>query len=59
VRTLQERLERTATVRRGLDLVSEMEAIARRVRALPELDARTDEEILGYNEHGLLGRHGN
>ena len=30
-------------------------AIADRVAAMPELDARTEDEILGYNEHGLFG----
>ena len=31
-----------------------VDRIVRRVKALPVLDNRTDEELLGYNKHGLL-----
>jgi antitoxin VapB len=34
-------------------LLSEMQAIRRRVARLPELDGRSDEEIIGYDEHGI------
>jgi antitoxin VapB len=34
-------------------LLSEMQAIRRRVARLPELDSRSDEEIIGYDEHGI------
>jgi antitoxin VapB len=30
-----------------------MQAIRRRVARLPELDSRSDEEIIGYDEHGI------
>ncbi|MDQ3485116.1 MAG: type II toxin-antitoxin system VapB family antitoxin, partial [Actinomycetota bacterium] len=35
------------------DVVEDIEAIARRCAALPILDPRSPDEILGYDEHGL------
>ena len=47
---LQERLERTAP---RPDVVwTEILAIIERGRSRPDLDTRTDEEIVGYDEHG-------
>lgn len=52
--SLRERLERERLKRgRRPDVVKELEEISRRFRALPLLDARTDDEILGYDENGL------
>jgi antitoxin VapB len=34
-------------------LLTEMQAIRRRIARLPELDSRSDEEIIGYDEHGI------
>ena len=34
-------------------LAAEMLEIGRRCAALPDLDARTSDEILGYDAHGL------
>jgi antitoxin VapB len=34
-------------------LLGELRAIRERVARLPELDARSDEEIIGYDEHGI------
>ncbi|MGQ0623885.1 MAG: type II toxin-antitoxin system VapB family antitoxin [Sporichthyaceae bacterium] len=48
-----ERLERIRGSAIAPDLTAELLAIGQRVRALPILDARTPEEILGYDEHGL------
>jgi antitoxin VapB len=55
VRTaLAERLRRERLKRgRPADLSDELEAIARRCDALPVLDYRTADEILGYDESGL------
>jgi hypothetical protein len=36
---------------------SEISEILRRVDALPVLDPRTADEILGYDEHGLPQEH--
>jgi antitoxin VapB len=51
--SLEERLARLR--RRGsADAQAErLHAIVRRVAALPDLDPRTPDQILGYNEHGL------
>lgn len=51
---LKERLERERLKRgRRPDVVEELAEISRRFRALPVLDTRTDDEILGYDENGL------
>lgn len=34
-------------------LLNELRAIRERVDRLPELDNRSDEEIIGYDEHGI------
>ncbi len=59
VQSLRERLERTRPARRGLDPEEEMKGVAERICALPVLDARSEDEILGYDDRGLLdGSHG-
>ncbi|HMA46543.1 MAG TPA: type II toxin-antitoxin system VapB family antitoxin [Frankiaceae bacterium] len=50
---LRERLERVRGRPRGQDLAAELDAIALRCAALPVLDERPEQEILGYDEHGL------
>jgi antitoxin VapB len=47
---LRERLEKQRKVVRVL---AEVKEIQRRVAALPVLDSRTPEEIIGYDENGL------
>jgi len=51
-RAAEERLQR---VRRAHDasLLNDIMAIAAHCAALPDLDTRPAEEILGYDEHGL------
>lgn len=52
--SLQERLSRTHRQRRPREqLVKELREISRRSAALPVLDPRSPDEILGYDEHGL------
>jgi len=34
-------------------LLGELRAIRERIARLPELDSRSDEEIIGYDEHGI------
>lgn len=52
--SLQERLSRTYRQRRPREqLVKELREISRRSAALPVLDPRSPDEILGYDEHGL------
>jgi len=52
-RALEERLERLKRQRRNQILLGQLEEILCRVDQLPVLDARTPDEILGYDEHGL------
>jgi len=50
---LEERLERVEGRRSPQDKLRLARVALRRVDALPVLDARTPDEILGYDEHGL------
>ncbi len=52
-RALEERLERVEGRRSPADKLTLARAALRRVDALPVLDARTPDEILDYDEHGL------
>jgi antitoxin VapB len=52
VQSLRERLVRVRRVR-GPRLAEELLRIGKRCAALPIYDARTAEDIVGYNEHGL------
>ena len=49
---VRERIEREERAR-GKASVEELMAIARRIAEAPNLDDRTDDEILGYDERGL------
>lgn len=51
-RAVEERLQRLAG-RRRRSLADELDEIAKRCAALPVLDARTPEEIIGYDDRGL------
>jgi antitoxin VapB len=50
---LAERLARERTRRGQPDMVAALEALAREVAALPDLDARPADEIVGYDEAGM------
>jgi antitoxin VapB len=54
-RSLQERLQRLRLRRnsRARIMRDQIDEILRRVDALPELDSRTEDEILGYDDRGL------
>ena len=52
-RALQERLERTRRVRGRRRLLEDINEIAAHCAALPVVDARDADEILGYDSHGL------
>jgi antitoxin VapB len=52
-RAVEERLERVEGRRSPGDKLRLARAALRRVDALPVLDARSPDEILGYDEHGL------
>ena len=52
--SLEERLERLKGRRSAPDLVETLLAISRRCSALPDLDTRSADEILGYDEIGAF-----
>ena len=54
IRALEERLERLQGRRAVPDVVERIEEIAGRCRALPDLDPRSPEEILGYDGTGAF-----
>lgn len=52
--SLEQRLRRERLIRgQSPDLIKDMEEITRRVRAMPILNPRGDDEIIGYDEGGL------
>ena len=50
---LHERWKRLQAKRRSHVLAGQIEDLLRRVDSLPTLDSRPDDEILGYDEHGV------
>jgi hypothetical protein len=50
---LRERLDRV-THRKGRELLERIRPIQDRVAAMPELDPRPIDELIGYNEHGTF-----
>jgi antitoxin VapB len=52
-KALRERLERLGTGRGKRRLADQLNEIVERFSKLPELDPRTPDEILGYDEDGL------
>ncbi|HEY7099329.1 MAG TPA: type II toxin-antitoxin system VapB family antitoxin [Terriglobales bacterium] len=52
-RSLEERWQRLKARRRNRTVSSQVEDLLRRVDLLPDLDTRSADEILGYDEHGL------
>jgi antitoxin VapB len=52
-KALEERWERLKSRKRGRALSDQVEDILRRVDALPTIDSRSEDEILGYDEHGM------
>jgi antitoxin VapB len=54
IRSLEERLERLKGRHSAPDLAETLMAISRRCSALPDLDTRAPDEILGYDETGAF-----
>jgi antitoxin VapB len=52
-RAIRDRLERVRRSQGGRPLADELDAIGRECAALPILDRRTPDEILGYDRDGL------
>jgi antitoxin VapB len=53
INALKDRLERVQQARRGASLADELDEVALRCAALPVLDGRSADEILGYDDAGL------
>jgi antitoxin VapB len=52
-KSLEERLQRLKRRRDEENLRRDLDAILARFHALPVLDTRSDDEIVGYDENGL------
>ncbi len=52
-KALRDRFERVKRRQSRRRLADELDEIATRCSTLPVLDSRSDEEILGYDTHGL------
>jgi antitoxin VapB len=52
-RAAEERLQRVRRARAGASLAAELLEIGRRCAALPDLNQRSADEIIGYDAHGL------
>ncbi len=52
-RAIEDRLRRVGADAAKAALIEDMEAIRRRLAALPVLDPRSMDDILGYDENGL------
>jgi antitoxin VapB len=52
-KALEERLVRLNNNRRSPALAAQIDDILQRVDAMPDLDPRTPDEIIGYDENGL------
>ncbi len=52
-KALEERLRRLGSARGKSTLLEDMDAIRLRCAALPVLDDRQPDDIIGYDEHGL------
>lgn len=50
---LRERLERLNRAGKGRRMADDLDRIARHAASLPVLDARSANEILGYDDHSL------
>jgi len=53
IHALEDRLQRIKGRRAATDLVDEIMAISQRCQALPDLDTRPADEILGYDKDGV------
>jgi antitoxin VapB len=52
-KAVEERLQRVRAVGKGRSLADELLAIGNHCAALPDLDLRSADDILGYDDHGL------
>jgi len=57
ISSLEERLERLRGRRVATNVYQEIMAISRHCSSLPDLDTRSPDEILGYDEKGATDGH--
>ena len=55
IKALENRLENLKGKKTIVDIEQQILLISQRCSTLPELDNRTDEEIMGYNNDGIWG----
>lgn len=53
ISSLEERLQRIAHAQKSPDREKDMRIIAERCQTLPDIDLRSADEILGYDERGI------
>lgn len=51
--SLEERLERLKGTKRSADIYQKIKSIAKRCSSLPDIDKRSADEILGYDDNGV------
>jgi len=54
IHALEERLERLSGKRSATDIRQEIMAVSRRCSSLSDIDKRSPDEILGYNQSGII-----
>ena len=54
IHALEERLERLKGRRTAINIVREIMTISQRCSSLPDMDQRSPEEILSYNQSGVF-----
>lgn len=54
IHALEDRLQRISGCRKSTDIMQEIIAISNHCHALPDLDHRSPDEIIGYDENGGL-----
>jgi len=52
IHALEDRLEKLQGKRKPNDLFQEIQGIGKRCTSLPNIDKRSADQILGYNDHG-------
>lgn len=54
IHALEDRLQRISGCRKSTDITQEIIAISNHCRTLPDVDHRSPDDIIGYDENGAL-----
>jgi len=57
LQALRERLQRVMGRHHPIGLTAQLDEIAKRCASLPVLDSRSENDILGYDSHGIPNGH--